>query len=174
MHNTDKELEILQHIQHEKDVHQRDLARIVGLSLGMTNAIVKRLAQKGFLLIRKINNRNIRYAVTAEGIDEIARRSYRYFKRTIKNVVYYKDAVEALIREAGKGGYSRIVLVGPSDLDFIVEHCCRNHGLVLERWNDGSALPSDADVFLVFSENYEGQDGRGASAGRLKDLITAV
>jgi DNA-binding MarR family transcriptional regulator len=174
MFTTDKELEILQHIHHESDVHQRDLARIVGLSLGMTNAIVKRLAQKGFLLIRKINNRNICYAVTAEGIDEIARRSYRYFKRTIKNVVFYKEAVEALIRDAHKVGYSRIALVGPSDLDFIVEHCCRNHGLALERWNDGSALPSGGGVLLVFSENYEGQDGHGSSARRLKDLITAV
>jgi len=174
MYSTDKELEILQHINRETGVHQRDLARIVGLSLGMTNAIVKRLAQKGYLLVRKINNRNIRYAVTPEGIDEIARRSYRYFKRTIKNVVYYKEAVEALVREAALGGSTRIVLVGPSDLDFIVEHCCRNHGLALERWDGSSPLPSGGGAFLVFSENYEGDGSNGSAARRLKDLISAV
>ena len=62
-------------------MHQRDLARIVGLSLGMTNAILKRL-------VKKVNNRNIQYIVSPKGINEITRRSYRYFKRTIKNVVY--------------------------------------------------------------------------------------
>jgi len=34
----------------------------VGLSLGMTNAILKRLAAKGWITVRKVNNRNIRYA----------------------------------------------------------------------------------------------------------------
>ena len=76
----------LEHIhKRAQEVHQRDLAQIVGLSLGMTNAILKRLAGKGWITIRTVNNRNIRYAVTSADIDQITRRSVRYFKRTIKN-----------------------------------------------------------------------------------------
>ena len=44
----------------------------------MTNSILKRLATKGFLTMRKVN-RNIHYLVTAEGIDLIARRN-RYLR----------------------------------------------------------------------------------------------
>ena len=33
----------------------------------MTNAILKRLATKGFITMRKVNARNIHYLVTAEG-----------------------------------------------------------------------------------------------------------
>ena len=88
---TEKELEILSYIHSQKDtVPQRDLARVVGLSLGMTNAILKRLMEKGWLMIKKVNNRNIQYIVNPKGIEQITRRSYRYFKRTIKNVVYYQ------------------------------------------------------------------------------------
>ena len=62
--HEDKELEILENIYHSSSsVRQRDLAEIVGLSLGMTNAILKRLVKKGLLTVRKVNNRNIRYAV---------------------------------------------------------------------------------------------------------------
>ncbi len=43
----------------------------------MTNAILKRLAAKGFITMRRVNSRNIQYAVTPEGVDAIARRSYR-------------------------------------------------------------------------------------------------
>ena len=90
MESTEHELDLLEHIAKRADtVHQRDLARIAGLSLGMTNAIVKRLVQKGWLTIRKVNNRNIRYAVSPAGIEQITQRSYGYFKRTIKNIVYY-------------------------------------------------------------------------------------
>ncbi|MEW5818174.1 MAG: winged helix-turn-helix transcriptional regulator, partial [Spirochaetota bacterium] len=52
---TDKEIEILENIYSTQNpVRQRDLATIVGISLGMTNAIVKRLVKKGFLTIKKV------------------------------------------------------------------------------------------------------------------------
>ena len=48
VNHEDKELEILENIYHSSSsVRQRDLAEIVGLSLGMTNAILKRLVKKG-------------------------------------------------------------------------------------------------------------------------------
>ncbi|HON14399.1 MAG TPA: transcriptional regulator, partial [Treponema sp.] len=90
----DPELTILETIydssRQASSVKQRDLAYTAGTSLGMTNAILKRLTQKGWITIKKVNSRNIQYAVTPDGINEIARRSYRYFKRTIRNVVMYR------------------------------------------------------------------------------------
>ena len=119
--------------QSRHPVHQRDLSRIIGLSLGMTNAILKRLAQQGLLQVRKVNNRNIQYVVSAKGMEEIAHRSYRYLKRTLKNVVYYKEAIDRLILDVEAQGYRLLVLVGNSDLDFIVEHLCHKHHFDFER-----------------------------------------
>ncbi|MDR2619217.1 MAG: MarR family transcriptional regulator [Treponema sp.] len=110
-------------------LRQRDLAQIAGTSLGMTNSILKRLAQKGWITIKKLNSRNIQYAVTLEGINEIIHRSYHYFKRTIKNAVFYKDSLEEVIRSAKARETAAVILVGVSDLDFIVEHACRHYGL---------------------------------------------
>src|SRR4030042_1811399 len=143
MISSDRELDALERIQQSQSpVRQRDLARIIGLSLGMTNAILKRLAQKGLLQVQKVNNRNIQYAVSAKGMEEIAHRSYRYLKRTIKNVVYYKEAIDRLIQEIGSRGFQRLVLVGSSDLDFIVEHLCHKHHLVFERSTTSPAQPA--------------------------------
>lgn len=150
------EFEVLEYLAHPAgSVHQRDLARIVGLSLGMTNAIIKRLAQKGWLTIRKVNNRNIRYAVSATGIEEITRRSYRYVKRTIKNIVVYRRAIEELIAKAHAGGYRTLVLVGHSDLDFIVEHACHEFGLgyVHEETPSEAAWKASRESFVLYSEN---------------------
>ena len=126
---ADLELEVLKAVHARKDVKQRDIAEIVGVSLGMTNAILKRLSQKGLVTIKRVNNRNLRYAVSPDGMDAIARRSYRYFKRTIKNVVYYRDAIETLVRQASRDGYETLTLVGESDLAFILEHFCEKYGL---------------------------------------------
>ena len=130
MNNEEKELEILENIyKSSSSIRQRELAEVVGLSLGMTNAILKRLTNKGLLKVRKVNNRNIHYVVSPKGIEAITRRSYRFFKRTIKNVVYYKESIEDMVRSCKEQGYNGVFIKGKSDLDFIVEHSCRKNGL---------------------------------------------
>jgi DNA-binding MarR family transcriptional regulator len=146
-------------------LRQRDLALIAGASLGMTNSILKRLAKKGWITIRKLNNRNIQYMVTLEGMNEIIHRSYRYFKRTIKNVVYYKDALEDIVRRARSENIATAVLIGDSDLDFIVEHACRKNGIQFIRTagDENAAMPDR--ILRIYSENREERTNESPSAG---------
>lgn len=172
MDATQKEIEILENIYHSHPrIRQRDLAHVAGLSLGMTNTILKRLAQKGWITVRKVNNRNISYAVSPEGMEIIMRKSYRYFRRTIKNVVFYRKSIEALIREIAELGYDALMLVGQSDLDFIVEHACHRYGVKLLKKD-----PQDSgNVFFLYSENYipdEGQKDRGR--GYLQKVLVEI
>jgi DNA-binding MarR family transcriptional regulator len=136
-------------------MRQRDLAQIAGTSLGMTNSILKRLAQKGWITIKKLNSRKIQYAVTLEGINEILRRSYGYFKRTIRNVVYYKDTIDEVIHGAKRKNVSVVLLIGISDLDFIVEHACQRWGLsFFKAVDEKTAIQAlDERTFAVYAEN---------------------
>jgi DNA-binding MarR family transcriptional regulator len=138
--------------ENQSPLRQRDLAQVAGTSLGMTNVILKRLARKGWITIRKLNSRNIQYAVTLEGMNEIIRRSYAYFKRTIKNVFVYKERIDQAIGEAKRRGIASALLVGQSDLDFIVEHSCHRHGLKFLQIpdKDGAAV-NDASL-MVYAE----------------------
>ncbi len=148
---NEKELEILTNINNNSSsLSQRELAHSAGMSLGMTNAVLKRLAQKGWLTIRKVNNRNIRYAVTPAGMEEITRRSYRYFKRTLKNVAEYKDKIEQLILNIQTSGYNGLVLIGASDVDFIIEYLCMQHNIKLVR-NDSDITDK---TFMLYAESY--------------------
>ncbi len=175
LNSSDRELDALERIQQSSNpVRQRDLARIIGLSLGMTNAILKRLAQKGLLQVQKVNNRNIQYVVSPKGMEEIAHRSYRYLKRTIKNVVYYKEAIDRLIQEAASQGFRRLVLVGSSDLDFIVEHLCHKHHLAFEQSRtapDSAAL--EARAFVLYSENSRPSGAVASGSASLLSLFKA-
>lgn len=135
-------------------LRQRDLAQIAGASLGMTNSILKRLAQKGWITVKKLNSRNIQYAVTLEGFNEIIHRSYRYFKRTIRNVVYFKDTLEEVVYRAGRKNINSVVLVGKSDLDFIVEHACHHWGLSFTRTpeNEKAKEAPSPRILKIFAE----------------------
>jgi len=156
----DPELAILESIydsSHQTSVEAAGSCHSTGTSLGMTNAILKRLTQKGWITIKKINSRNIQYAVTPDGVNEIARRSYRYFKRTIRNVMMYRDSIDAEINRAKLRGCTSVVLIGISDLDFIVEHSCFRHGLTYLKVVDREiAQPLfSINYFIIFSEAFE-------------------
>jgi DNA-binding MarR family transcriptional regulator len=153
---VDKEITILSHIALGEHVRQRDLSHVIGMSLGMTNAILKRLVHKGYLTVRKVNNRNIAYAVTPAGVEAIAKRSYRYFRRTIRNIVYYREAIEAFVDDLKSRGYQGIAFAGVSDLDFVVEHACGICGMSYLRDDasiDAARAGSDG-LYLLYSESY--------------------
>jgi DNA-binding MarR family transcriptional regulator len=176
---VDKEIEILSHIVRTEQVRQRDLSHVIGMSLGMTNAILKRLARKGYLAVRKVNNRNIAYAVTPAGVEAIAKRSYRYFKRTISNIVYYREAIEAFVHDIKSRGYQGIAFAGPSDLDFIVEHACEICGIryVREDALIEAAKAGSDENYLLFSESYipdEGQKRTRPAASFLQEVVSGA
>ena len=154
MISPEKEIEILERISRSKStIRQRDLARIIGLSLGMTNSILKRLTHKGLLQVKKVNNRNIQYFVSPAGMEAIAHRSYRYFRRTLKNVVSYKEAMDELVQEIKQKGCRRLVLIGKSDLDFIVEHFCDKYRIEYRNVRSLTTdQPGEDGEFLLYSE----------------------
>jgi predicted transcriptional regulator len=175
---TEHELMMLESIYHpsEKPVRQRDLARVVGISLGMTNVIMKKLAQKGWVIARKISSRNVQYAVTPSGIEEITKRSLTFIKRTVKNVLYYKDILEVYLTNLKAEGYRGILLVGKSDFDFILAHLCETIGL---EFANKESLEKIAGMQPVFSEDavnppHAGGRGDGEAGASLHDILIGL
>lgn len=156
MYTSDKEAIILEHIYYDDSLKQRELADKAGISLGMTNVILKRLIEKGWLMTKRLNRRNISYVVSPVGMEEIFKRGYHYFKRTIDDVILYKVQIEDLVFEATKLGYKCVALVEKSDLDFIVEYVCGKVGIDFKKVKTDIGLSED--VFVLYSEQFEIRD----------------
>ena len=111
------------------EASQRDISKALNMSLGMTNNILKRFVEKGWICMNKISPRNIRYVLTPDGLKEVAKRSYNYVKRTIKNVYDYKELIVNYIQEEKLKGIKKVVLLGEDDIDFIIEYACQKNNL---------------------------------------------
>ncbi len=155
----DAELSILENIySSQKRSHgltQRDLAEAAGLSLGMTNALLKRFSDRGWVLLKRLNARNIQYALTPDGINEIAHRTYRYFRRTARAAGLYRDMIEAFVIAKKRDGATRLVLAGVSDIDFLIEYACERHGLLFVKAVDpvkAERLGSDSGTVVIHAE----------------------
>ena len=169
----DAELVILEHIySSQKRAHgitQRDLAIAADLSLGMTNALLKRFSDKGWLLLKRLNARKIQYALTPEGVNEIAHRTYRYFRRTARAAGLYRDMIEEFVMRKKREGVTRLVLAGVSDIDFLIEYACERHGLLFVKAVDpekAERLGIDINTVIVHAE---GDTFPARENGRLPD-----
>jgi DNA-binding MarR family transcriptional regulator len=156
----DAELVILEQIyssqKRSRGVTQRDLALAAGLSLGMTNALLKKFSDKGWLLLKRLNTRNIQYALTPEGVNEIAHRTYRYFKRTARAAGLYRDMIEEFVMRKKREGATRLVLAGLSDIDFLIEYACERHGLLFVKAIDpekAEKLGADDGTVIIHAES---------------------
>jgi DNA-binding MarR family transcriptional regulator len=65
---------ILTEIEADNRLSQRSLSRDLGIALGLTNLIIRRLVRKGWVRIIRIKPNRVRYLLTPAGIAELSSR----------------------------------------------------------------------------------------------------
>ncbi len=118
---ADKEINIISEIQKNPLVDQRTIAQNVGLSLGLTNLIIKKLAKTGYIKIRQLNKKKLQYILTPEGFAEKAKKSYNYTLKTIKLFKEIKSKIQQLILDFQQQGVKKFIIIGNNELTDIVE-----------------------------------------------------
>jgi DNA-binding MarR family transcriptional regulator len=172
MNLNDSELSLLEKIyesEHgQSKLTQRDLAEASGLSLGMTNALVRRFAESGWVKLTHLSSKSVRYALTPAGVAEIAQRTAGHFQRAARNADLYRDRIEAFVLEAKAQGAMTLVLAGSSEMDFLLEYVCERHGLTFVKSADREravSLGKRPGVILVAADVEE----LGEVLGKVRD-----
>ena len=123
---SERELRIIEEISRDKNLTQRKISHRLGLSLGMTNIILKRLASKGYIKVKGLNRRKVQYILTPKGFTEKTEKSYRYLLKTIHSLQEMKKKIQRLILMEYKKGKTHFVISGEGELADIVELSLKN------------------------------------------------
>jgi DNA-binding MarR family transcriptional regulator len=154
---TEKEFEVINVIAAGLSTTQRALATQTGISLGMTNLLLKRLVKKGYLRARQLDRRKVQYLLTTKGFAEKARKSYHYTLKTIHSLTGLKTRIlEFAIDQYQRGG-RHFVIVGDGDLGDLAELALRNgeqHQIRYTRVLSWEDAPSKDAVFLVVDGSH--------------------
>ncbi len=94
-HNKDNEitLKILDEINREPVITQRNLSSQLNIALGLVNAYMKRLAKKGYIKITKGPMNRVKYALTPSGFKYRVGLTYDYMHQSIN---YFRSAREKI------------------------------------------------------------------------------
>ena len=76
--------QILTEIDGGQPVTQRELSRKLGIALGLTNLLVRRVVQKGWVKVTHLKANRVAYFITPTGLVEKARLTQAYFDNTLR------------------------------------------------------------------------------------------
>ncbi|MSO30111.1 MAG: winged helix-turn-helix transcriptional regulator [Acidobacteria bacterium] len=85
---------ILDVFELEHGVSQRSLSKELGIALGLTNLLVKRLVHKGWVRVIQIKPNRVRYLITPAGIVEKTRMSRAYFDSSVQFYKQTRDRIQ--------------------------------------------------------------------------------
>lgn len=122
---SEKEFEIINVIASNRSTNQRTLAAQTGVSLGLTNLLLKRLVTKGYLRAKQLNARKVHYLLTPQGFAEKARKSYHYTLKTINSLSHLRLRIQALVEDYYAAGERHFVLVGRGDFSDLADMAMR-------------------------------------------------
>jgi len=124
----DYEFKIIDEIGKDLNTTQRKISRQIGLSLGMTNLIMKRLIAKGYVKVKGLNRRNVQYILTPRGFAEKVKKTHRYLLRSIETLKTVKEKIQDTVLEYYEKGERNFIILGKGELADIVEISLRDMG----------------------------------------------
>ncbi len=109
-------LKLLEEIESAQAPSQRDLATRLNISLGLVNAFMKRLTQKGYFKISTIPKNRVKYILTPKGAAEKTRLTYEYIQQSF---LYYKNTrrkLSSVFEQFEKQGVGKVVFLGAGEI----------------------------------------------------------
>jgi predicted transcriptional regulator len=122
-------LRILEEIEKNAGSTQRELAGNLGISLGLVNSFIRRLARKGYLKITAVPKNRLRYILTRKGFSEKTRLTYEFIQYSFD---FYKTArkrLKAVLNGLEKDGVRCVIFYEVGDLAEIAYISLRETGL---------------------------------------------
>ncbi len=110
-----RELRVLEQIERNPRVSQRQLARELGVALGVANACVNTLVRKGLVKIRGESNRSLTYHLTKQGVLRKAALALEWTNNTITDYITARATVRSQLDALAERGYRRVAIIGADE-----------------------------------------------------------
>jgi len=110
-------------VESSPEINQRQLARELDVSLGLTNTYFQRVLKKGWIRVQQVKPRRWLYFLTPKGALEKSRLSLFYQHRTLNSIRELKSKGDEHLRILSKKGVRGIHQCGDDDLTEVLSYC---------------------------------------------------
>lgn len=151
----ESELALMREIARAPIQTQRNLSRGAGLSLGMTNLLLKRLARKGLIKVGRLDWKRTQYLLTAKGALEKASKTYDYALYTVRLFRQLQENVTTVLRREHAQGRRAFWIVAQDELEGALRETVSDLAMPGARFSFARAfaeVPTDAELVLTATQ----------------------
>lgn len=116
-------LGLLEAVERNDAITQRSLAQELDVALGLVNAYLKRCVKKGLIKVQQVPKRRFAYYLTPQGFAEKSRLTASYLSFSFDFFRRARHDCNEAMQAAAARGWTRLALVGASDLAEIAVIC---------------------------------------------------
>ena len=119
---TEYDRKVLQAIASGQRITQRSLSSDLGVALGLTNLLIRRLVAKGYVKVAGIGTRQIRYLMTAAGWEALAHATRQSLENTVHLYTQTREQIRGSLSAISErcdmdaAGQKRVVFYGAGDV----------------------------------------------------------
>ncbi len=146
--DSDRVMRILEEIERDPDVSQATLAEQLDVAVGTVNWLLKRFIEKGYVKVKRLQRRKLRYIITPEGLAFRARLTINYIDTSLRLYRRVREQVAEELCLLQQNGYTQVTIHGDGDIAEICRLSCLEKGISVvagaqsgERVPGGSATP---------------------------------
>ncbi len=126
-----KAFQLLSEVADEQPVSQRELAKRLGIALGLVNSYLKNFVAKGFIRIKNYPQNRYAYLLTPNGMAEKARLAYQHVNYFTSLYTVTRQDYLVLFRELAERGVSQVTFCGVDEVAEIAWLSLQEAGLEL-------------------------------------------
>jgi DNA-binding MarR family transcriptional regulator len=129
--DTSRDFVLLEQIEQDPDTTQATLAARLGVAVGTVNWHLKRLISKGYIKVRRVERRKLRYLITSEGIALRARLALDYIQTSFELYRLVRNRMINALNVVQEAGFDSIRLEGEGDVADICRLTCLEQGVMV-------------------------------------------
>jgi len=155
-----KAFQLLAEVADEQPVSQRELAKRLGIALGLVNSYLKNFVAKGFIRIKNYPHNRYAYLLTPNGMAEKARLAYQHVNYFTSLYTVTRQDYLLLFHELAERGVSQVTFCGVDEVAEIAWLSLQEAGLTLAAVMDDNNPGRDfmgRQVVCMSSEFLTGQ-----------------
>src|ERR1035437_6255124 len=111
-----KAFQLLSEVADEQPVSQRELAKRLGIALGLVNSYLKNFVAKGFIRIKNYPQNRYAYLLTPTGIAEKSRLAYQHLSYFTSLYTVARQDYLDLFRRLEQSGVREVVFCGVDEV----------------------------------------------------------
>ncbi len=158
----DKQYQLLDYLDSEKNTSQRAIAEKIGISLGSVNLLLRKMIDKGLVKTERLDARSLRYIVTPKGLAKKMKLAYMYSKNTYLYIRRIMNITEQIINDAKETGFYNVYLLGNIDEVYeIIKIALKENGVSYTYIDNPSQVNNKNSLYILWEPEIESKIPKG-------------